>query len=89
MKAIEFAQQTAILAKDQPEYQPLPVHIDHGDKMVPMTCCFELSPEEIKEINETGKLWYTQSTFGQPFQPIRMATSNPFRKADDSGTTGI
>lgn len=79
MEAIEFKQQTNILAKDQPEYQPLPVHINTEDPMTPMTCCFKLSEQELKEIVETGVLWFTQSTFGQPFQPVRMSTQNPFK----------
>jgi hypothetical protein len=79
MLAIEFPEQTHILAKDQPQYLPLPVHIDQHDEMVPMTCCFQLTPEELAEINASGgKLWYTQSTFGHPFQPVRMSTQNPF-----------
>lgn len=78
MDAIEFPEQTHVLAKDQPQYVPLPVHIDQNDPMVPMTACFQLSPEELAEINATGKLWYTQSTFGNAFQPVRMSTRNPF-----------
>ena len=78
MKAIEFPQANEILAKDQPQYQPLPVHIDTTDPSTPFTVCFELSDEEINEIVRTRKLWHTQVTFGQRFHPIMMTTQNPF-----------
>lgn len=92
MKAIEFPQQTDILAKDQPQYQPLPVYVerepvdwidDDGIEhttMVPMemTCCFELEPDELAQVIATGKLYYTQCVMGKQFQPIRMSVVNPF-----------
>lgn len=78
MEPVEFPQQTHVLAKDQPQYRPLPVHIDQTDESIPMTCCFELSDEEIAEMAATKKLWYTQCTFGNNFQPVRLSTQNPF-----------
>lgn len=80
MIAVEFPQANCILAKDQPEYDPLPVHIDVVDPARPMTCCFQLNKEEIDEIVKTGKIWFTQLTFGQLFHPISMSTQNPFIK---------
>ena len=77
MRAIEFEQVTNRLAEDQPEYETLPVHITN-DENREFTCCFELNKAEIDEIVKTGKLWYTQLTFGNLFQPIRMSTENPF-----------
>jgi len=79
MQPIKFPQQTHTLAEDQPQYEPLPVHIDQADPATPFTCCFQLSPEELAEINETGCLWHTQLTFGQSFQPVRLSTQNPFK----------
>lgn len=78
MRSIEFPQANIALAKDQPEYETLHVHADINDPTLPMTACFELSPEEVMEIYRTGKIWFTQLTFGKPFQPIRMSTSNPY-----------
>ena len=78
MQPIKFPQQTHTLAENQPQYEPLPVHIDQTDPTTPMTCCFQLSPEELAEINATGQLWYTQLTFGNSFQPVRLSTLNPF-----------
>lgn len=78
MKAITFPQVTVNLAEDQEQYETLPVHIDLIQPETPVTCCFELSREEIDEIVRTGKIWHTQWTFGNLFQPIRMSTQNPF-----------
>jgi len=92
MQPVEFPQQTDILAKDQPQYTPLPVHIKFEqqrmsdgeaiDVPMEMTACFNLSPEEIAAINKTGALWYTQCVFGNPFQPVRLSVLNPFASED-------
>ena len=79
MQPIKFSQQTHTLVDFQPQYEPFPVHIDQTDPATPMTCCFQLSPEELAEINATGQLWYTQSTFGNSFQPVCLSTQNPFK----------
>lgn len=77
MTAIEFPEQTLVLAKDQPEYIPLPVHIDPDDTMFPVTACFKLNEQELKEVAETGMLWLTQCTFGRNFHPVRISTAKP------------
>ena len=103
MQPIEFPQQTTVLAKDQPEYTPLPVHIQFKECEVPhpqfkgvttkanvpweMIACFELSPEEIGDICRTGKLWYGQSVFGNNFQPVRLSTQNPFEAPKEGSNT--
>ena len=78
MEAIDFPQRTHILAENQPEYTPLPVHIDRTQPGSPFTCCFKLSPEEIEQINKTGEIWYTQLTCGNLFQPVMLSVINPF-----------
>jgi hypothetical protein len=66
MTPVPFPQQTAVFAKDQPEYQPLPAHVSvHGV----VTSCWELSDAELKELIETKRIWLQQLTFGQPLQP--------------------
>lgn len=76
MKPIEFPQQTMVLAKDQPQYDPLPVHVDRTTG----ACigCFELSDEERKAIANGAKIWLWQYTFGRPFQPVALTTDNPW-----------
>ena len=78
MQPIKFPQQTHTLAENQPPYKPLPVYIEENNPSVPMSCCFELSADELAEINATGKLWYTQLTFGNSFHPMWITTLNPF-----------
>lgn len=78
MEAIEFEGQSTVLAKDQPQYQPLPVHIGTEEDGYPLTACFKFSPEELAQINETGVIWVGQLTFGKLLQPIRISTQKPF-----------
>lgn len=75
MQAVEFPEQTQILAKDQPQYQPIPIHYD--PKYGAATSCFQLSDEEVEEIVRTRRIWNTQVTFGNPYHPIRMSVSKP------------
>lgn len=83
MYPIEFPQQTLILAKDQPQYTPLPVHYDE-DRGVCIGC-FKLSDEERQAIAEGKPVWLYQYTFGQAFQPVRLTTNNPWPEAEDAG----
>ena len=77
MKAIEFEQQTVVLAKDQPEYNNLPVHITN-DAERQMISCYELTDEEFKIITETKKIWHGQCTFGKHYHPTWLSVQNPF-----------
>lgn len=69
MKAIEFPQQTVVLAKNQPQYTPLPIHVNESE-YVEATAIFELSDEEIEVIRKTKKIFFTQCTLGSGFKPI-------------------
>lgn len=53
MKPIEFEEQNTIATSSNPNIKPLPCRIDEGQ----VISCWELSPEEIDIINETGKLY--------------------------------
>lgn len=68
MKPIEFEGSNVVLAKDQPEYQPLPV-LTVGDPEGTVISCWELSDDDIETLRQTRKLWFSQLTFGQPLQP--------------------
>lgn len=82
MKSIDYPQANVALAKDQPQYQTLFVHVG-GEPTFEMTCCLQLSKEELEEIAATGKIWFTQSTFGRGYHPIRMTTQAPFDASTD------
>ena len=76
MKAIEFEEVNVRIAKNQPEYETLPVYHD-GTETGTITSCFELTPEEIDIIVTTGKIWYTQLTFGRPMQAMSIGVHKP------------
>jgi hypothetical protein len=66
MKPIDFPQVNRVLAKDQPQYQPLPIcYCDDGSAI----SCWKLSIWERLRLLLTGKLWLIQLTFHQPLQP--------------------
>lgn len=69
MKAIKFKGHNLVLAEDQPQYQPLPVCNERTPEGS-MVCCWKLSIWERLKTIFTGRLFFRQLTFGQPFQPI-------------------
>lgn len=84
MKSIDFPKANIQLAKDQPQYQTLFVFMDKAgeDRSFPVTCCLQLSEEELQEMNRTKKVWLTQMTFGNGYSPISMSLSSPFTKEE-------
>lgn len=77
MKPIEFPEVTVTLAKNQPEYQPLPVY-QARDPWSTVISCWQLEPEEIDALKANGgKLWLSQLTFGQPLQPQLPSVEKP------------
>jgi hypothetical protein len=70
MKSVEFPQQTTVIAKDQPQYHPLPAHVANGV----VTSCWEPDAEDIKRLAMYGKLYVSQLTFGGPLQPLTVQT---------------
>lgn len=73
MKLATFPEVTVVIAKDQPEYQPLPAHFDSGV----VTCCWKLSLRERLRIFFTGKVWHQVMTFGNPLQPQLLMAAKP------------
>lgn len=69
MKPIDFPGVNHVFAKDQPEYQPLPV-MALGDRECSVISCWQLTEEERDEVARTGKLYIKVMTFGHPLQPI-------------------
>lgn len=78
MKPINFKQANVIFAKDQPEYNPLPAYKIPEDPEGTIITKWELTPEELNEINETGCLYLKVLTFNYPPQPVLLTTQNPF-----------
>lgn len=71
MKPINFKGANVVFGANQPEYQSLPAKKKENGEI---WTCWELSPEEIKTIQETGKVWLSVLTFNQPLQPVLLST---------------
>jgi hypothetical protein len=74
MKLASFPEVSVTIAKDQPEYLPLPAHVA-SDGVV--TCCWAMSWRERIRALITGKVWHQVMTFGAPLQPQLLSTSKP------------
>ena len=74
MNLVTFPEVTVTIAKDQPEYKPLPAHVA-ADGVV--TCCWQMSLRERIRALLTGKVWHQVLTFGGQLQPQLLSTSKP------------
>ena len=80
MKPVSFPEQTVVIAKDQPQYLPLPAHVKPHDKYDPscrMTFCWQLSWRERLTLLVTGRLWHQVLTFNSPLQPQLLLVKKP------------
>lgn len=75
MKAIEFKEQNLVLAKDQPQYNQLPVYYEQNSDQGEMIACFQLTWRERLTILFTGKLWSCLLSFHKPPSPQRISVS--------------
>jgi hypothetical protein len=74
MNAVEFPGVNVALGKSQPEYKTLPaMHLDgpQGE----MITCFEMTEEELETVKKTRRIYVSQLTFNQPFQPVHVMAS--------------
>ena len=76
MQPLNFDGANVVFGAKQPEYIPLPAEY-RGGKSGEILTCWELSPDELKRLQETGKLWLGVLTFGQPLQPVYLAVEKP------------
>lgn len=76
MRLIEFPEQTVVIAKNQPEYRPLPAH-RFGDAQGRIACCWRLSFLERVRVLFTGIIWHEILTFNQPLQPQLLSIEKP------------
>jgi hypothetical protein len=76
MKPISFPQQNAVIAKDQPEYIPLPAHVDAGRNGT-VTSCWAFTWRERIRILFGAPVYWRQLTFRSPLQPIRPSLDFP------------
>ena len=76
MKPLYFNEQNVVYAKNQPEYLPLPSHLDK-DGIV--TSCWGLSWKERIKALFTGVIYFQQMTFNKPLQPQKPSVENPLK----------
>jgi hypothetical protein len=65
------------IAKNQPEYLTLPaisvlMPITEDSEAIHVLSCWQLTPEDLEKINQTGKIWVFMTTFGGRPQPLRL-----------------
>lgn len=77
MRPVEFPEQNMVLAKDQPEYLPLPVHRTDAGQVI---SCWQLGWWERVRLFWSGRLWLRQLTFGGLSQPLLPQVNYPFEK---------
>lgn len=79
-RLVEFPEQTTVIAKDQPEYNPLPAHRFKDDTHGRIACCWQLSWRDRLKVLRTGKVWHQILTFNQPLQPQLLTVDKPEMK---------
>lgn len=77
MKLIEFPEQTVVIAKDQPQYKPLPAYQYPGDPQGRIACCWSLTWRERVRLLFTGRIWHQILTFNGPLQPQLLSIEKP------------
>lgn len=80
MRIIEFPEQTMVIAKDQPEYNPLPAHRVSNDAQGTIHCVWKLTWLERFKVLFTGKVWHSILTFNRPLQPQLLSVDKPEMK---------
>lgn len=74
MTPIDFPGSNVVIAKNQPEYIPLPA-LRLGDGQLHF--CWQLTWGERLKLLLTGRLWHTVLTFNTPLQPQMLSTDTP------------
>lgn len=82
MNLIEFPEQTVIIAKDQPEYLPLPAHRFAGDTQGRIAFCWQLTWRERLVVLFRGRIWHEVLTFNHPLQPQLLTVTKPEMKGE-------
>jgi len=80
MKPIFFPESNLTLAKDQPQYMPLPVHRVPNDPTGRVVSCWKLNWRERLDVLLQGKVWQQTLTFNRNLQPQLLSTIQPEMK---------
>lgn len=80
MKLIEFPEQTTVIAKDQPQYLPMPaIRFTENPEEGRIAILWQLTWKERFQILLRGKIWHQILTFNQPIQPQALSIEKPFK----------
>lgn len=74
MTPTPFDGQNGIIAKDQPDYLPLPAHITRDGTI---TCCWNLTWRERIQVFLSGRIWHSILTFNKSLQPQMLYAKRP------------
>jgi hypothetical protein len=77
MKLIHFPELNVVIAKDQPEYLPLPAHRFINDPQGRIVCCWKMTWRERLTVLFRGVVWHQVLTFNQPLQPQLLTIDKP------------
>lgn len=77
MEIIGFKESNIVIAKDQPEYRPIPAHRVEGDEQGCITFCWSLSWRQRLHVLLTGRIWHQVLTFKRPLQPQLLSVEKP------------
>lgn len=74
MRPIEFPGHNVVIAKDQPQYLPLPALVTVDGQV---TSCWAMTWRERLRAMFTGRVYVTNLTFRQPLQPQIVSLDPP------------
>ena len=74
MKPVNFEEANQLWKGDGKEVADLPAYVGYGQTI----SCWELSPEEIELVKETGQIWLSSYNGFDPLQPQSIQVDSPF-----------
>lgn len=77
LQLVTFPEVNQVIAKDQPEYLPLPAHRRANSPEGEIVFCWALSWPQRLKVLLTGKLWHSVWTFNNSLQPQRVEVDKP------------
>lgn len=77
MEPMNFKDANCVYGANQPEYQPLPAQQVGKAATGQIITCWQLTPEELEKVKDTGLIWVSMLTFGRTLQPLLLAVEKP------------
>ena len=77
MEPIKFDGANVVFGANQPEDVSLPAERVGKPETGQINTCWALSPDELKKVQETGQIYVSLLTFGQPLQPVLVSVDKP------------